>query len=141
MMAIKYDLDRGRRRRAGKEQWQARRRKWRRAGSVALKEAQQKFSNKIRHTKRSSRWQHRSLRQEEQRKARAENERDGEEGVGSGGRQAMCAKVVPNELKKLMPCLVINCGCATRCRVAAPAASTACCLSTSPPLPFPCLVS
>lgn len=54
----------------------SRRRKWRGAGSVALKEAQQKFSNKIRHTKRSSRWQHRSLRQEEQRKARAEKERE-----------------------------------------------------------------
>lgn len=50
-----------------------------RTGTVALKEAQQKFSNKIRHTKRSSRWQHRSLRQEEQSKARAEKEGGKEE--------------------------------------------------------------
>lgn len=74
----------------------SRRRKWREAGSVALKEAQQKFSNKIRHTKRSSRWQHRSLRQEEQRKARAEKERGerGEEEVGGGAGNVCqsCAK-------------------------------------------------
>lgn len=64
MMAIKYDLDtvqeeeeaKG----AGRERGAAGG-----GAATALKEAQQKFSNKIRHTKRSSRWQHRSLAKEE----------------------------------------------------------------------------